>query len=268
MRVLFALTAVSLLASGCTRNEITGRRKFNAIPNGLMNSLGKSGYAETLAASDVQAGGNNVKTLRRVGKRIANAADEKNFAWEFNLIKDDTVNAWCMPGGYIGFYNGILPYLRTEAGMAFVMGHEVGHATAKHSAERLTQQLGVTGALTLTQAFLNRQSGISAEQKNTLFAAIGLGVEVGVLLPFSRKHESEADIIGLMYMADAGYPPGQAVGVWERMGAAGTRPPEFLSTHPSPDNRIKKINEWLPQARKRFRRNKRAGENTTQVVWQ
>jgi predicted Zn-dependent protease len=230
--------------------------------------MGTSGYAETLASVVVQAGGPNVNTLRRVGDRIAGVADEPKFAWEFNLIKEETINAWCMPGGYIGFYTGILPMLKTEAGMAFVMGHEVGHATARHSSQRMTQQLGVTGALGVVQAFLGGSKNVSDENKQILFGAIGLGAEVGLILPFSRSHESEADVVGLMYMADAGYQPGHSIGVWERMGAASpNRPPEFLSTHPDPTNRIKKLQEWLPNARKRFRRNIRAGEDTTKALW-
>lgn len=268
MRVATGLMIAALLATGCKRHPITGKRQFNAIPDGVMNNLGKSGYAETLAATQVQRNGRNAKTLNRVGKRISAAANEPKFDWQYNLLAEDTINAWCMPGGYIGFYTGILPFLSNEAGMAFVMGHEVGHATARHSGKRLTQQLGVAGALTLVQAFLSNSSKVSAANKELLFGAIGLGAEVGVILPFSRAHESEADLIGLMYMSDAGYPPDQAIPVWQRMDAgAGARPPEFLSTHPSPKTRIKNIKEWLPRARKRYRRNQRPKQNVTKKLW-
>lgn len=267
MRALVWMAAATLLV-GCSKNEITGRRGLNAIPDGVMNNLGKSGYQEVLASAPIQRDGPNVQILKRVGQRISSVVDEKGFAWEFNLINEATVNAWCMPGGYIGFYDGILPVLQSEAGMAFVMGHEVGHATARHSSERMTQQLGLTGALTVVQAFLSSADKVSDTNKGLIFGALGLGAEVGVILPFSRKHETEADVVGLMYMADAGYQPGQSVGVWQRMDKlGGERPPEFLSTHPAPDTRIKKLQEWMPAARKRFRRNIRQGENSEAPVW-
>jgi predicted Zn-dependent protease len=262
------MATLAVLATGCQKNDVTGRRGFNAIPDGVMKNLGESGYREVLASSPVQQQGQNVNILQRVGQRISGVVDEKGYAWEFSLINEPTVNAWCMPGGYIGFYDGILPVLRTEAGMAFVMGHEVAHATAKHSAERMTQQLGVAGALTIVQAFLAGSEDVSEGNKQIIFGALGLGAEVGVILPFSRKHESEADVVGLMYMADAGYQPGQSVGVWRRMDRmAGERPPEFLSTHPAPDTRIAKLEEWMPAARKRFRRNIRQGEDNTTQIW-
>lgn len=268
MRIAAGILIAGLLVSGCKRHPITGKRQVNAVPDNVMNNLGKTSYQETLAASNVAAKGPNVNVLDRVGKRISQAANEPKFDWQYNLIAEDTVNAWCMPGGYIGFYTGILPFLENEAGMAFVMGHEVGHATARHSGQRLTQQLGVAGALTLVQAFLSNSEKVSAQNKELLYGALGLGAEVGVILPFSRAHESEADLIGLMYMSDAGYPPEQAIPVWERMDSgAGSRPPEFLSTHPAPKTRIKNIREWLPRARKRYNRNKLARENVTQPLW-
>ncbi len=268
MRTVFVLGMVGIFAAGCKKNAITGRREVNLIPDGVMNALGKQGYQQVLSEAKIHESGPDVRRLRKVGRRISEVAGEPSFDWAYHLLQDDTVNAWCMPGGYIGFYDGILPYLRTEAGMAFVMGHEVGHATARHGAQRLTQQLGVAGALTLVQAFLAKSASLSEQQKNLIFGALGLGAEVGLILPFSRAHESEADLIGLMYMAGAGYPPGQAIGVWRRMGASGPRVPEFLSTHPSPERRIEKIEAWLPRARKRFRRNRRPGEDSTQVIWE
>ena len=263
-----ALCTVASLSMACNKIPYTGRKQLNVVPNVLMNSLGAQTYAATLAEVNVVGSGEDRKTLNRVGRRISKVANEPKYAWEFALIDDPTVNAWCLPGGYIGFYSGILPTLRNESGMAFVMGHEVGHAVARHGAERVSQQVGVIGGLTVLQAWVDGKSKLTAEQKTVLFGALGLGAEVGVLLPFSRLHESEADVIGMMYMAEAGYPPGQASEVWVRMGQlGGAKPPTFLSTHPSETQRIKNLTKWLPQAKKKFRRNKLPGDVTT-PIWQ
>lgn len=271
MRLVTKLIGASLLCAavvgGCKKVPYTRRTPVNAIPNALMNAVGAQSYVATLSEVNVKKGGKDDQTLSRVGGRISRVANKPNYDWEYALIDDASVNAWCMPGGKIGFYTGILPVLEHESGMAFVMGHEVAHAVAAHGGERMTQQLGVMGGLTVLQAYVDGKSKLTAEQKQILFGALGLGAEVGVLLPFSRMHEKEADVIGMMYMADAGYPPGQAPEVWTRMGQlGGERPPTFLSTHPSPEGRKANLAKWLPDARKKYLRNKLDG-NVTAQIW-
>jgi predicted Zn-dependent protease len=201
--------------------------------------------------------------LRTVGARIARATEElmrergleedlKNYKWEFNLIEDDkTVNAWCMPGGKVAFYTGILPITRNETGIAVVMGHEIAHAIAKHGNERMSQGLLTQlGGAALSVALSTQPAATS----NLFMTAYGVGAQVGFLLPYSRVHESEADRIGLILMAKAGYDPREAVPFWRRMNEkGGARPPELLSTHPAPETRIKQIEALLPEALKYYR---------------
>ena len=210
-----------------------------------------------LADLKVKKKGEDSDTLRKVGKRISNAAKQSKYDWEFSLIKSDEINAWCLPGGYIGFYTGILPVLKNEAGMAFVMGHEVGHATAHHGAERLSQQLTMVGGLVGLELFLRNRTTLKQQDRQLILGALGVGGTVGVLLPFSRMHESEADVVGMMYMSSAGYPPAESIKVWDRMEkeTGGSAVPAFLSTHPKSKKRQANQREWLPKARKRYQRN-------------
>jgi len=256
LRATAIVVGLATLALACTRAPYTRRIQFNLVPNGIMNGIGKTAYASMLSESKIAHGSDNARTLTQVGQRIARVADQPKFQWEYSLIRDDTVNAWCLPGGKIGFYTGILPVLENEAGMAFVMGHEVGHATARHGAERMSQQLALLGGLVGLEVYLSNQSELTAAQRAAILGAIGLGAEVGVLLPFSRAHESEADIIGLMYMSNAGYPPEESIKMWDRMSAlGGSSMPAFLSTHPSNAKRQENLREWMPKARKRYERN-------------
>jgi predicted Zn-dependent protease len=253
----FGTGTAALLAVACAKVPYTNRVQYNLVPNALMTSLGASSYTDALQGERVERKTEDAQTLNEVGRHIAGAADEPDYAWEFSLVDDPTINAWCLPGGYIAFYTGILPVLRNEAGMAFVMGHEVAHATAKHGAERLSQQLTLLGGMAGLELYLSDQTALTPEQRAMLLGALGLGAEVGVLLPFSRTHESEADIIGMMYMAEAGYPPAQSIDVWDRMEAqAPSGVPAFLSTHPSSEKRKANLREWLPRARKKYERNK------------
>ncbi|MEZ4319638.1 MAG: M48 family metallopeptidase [Myxococcota bacterium] len=266
-RITATLLALSALAIACTKVPITGRKQYNLIPEKLMISLGKSQYNSTLAKHQLAKGDDN-KVLQRVGKSIARVAKRSDYTWRYSLIRDQTINAWCLPGGFIGFYTGILPTLRHEAGMAFVMGHEVGHAVARHGSERLSQHLSVLGGMVGLYAILEGKTKLKTEQKLIIVGALGLATEVGVILPFSRMHESEADAIGVMFMAEAGYPPAQAKGVWDRMekNAGSSAIPVFLSTHPSHEKRKQTIDKWLPQAQKRFQRNK-SNRDTTVKLW-
>ncbi len=260
------LLSAALIA--CAKVPITGRRQLNLIPESLMISIGDSTYASMLADETLSTGNDNAQTLQTVGGAIA-AASGVDYDWEFRLIQDNqTINAWALPGGKSAVYTGLLPVVENEAGLAFVVGHEVGHATARHSAERLSQQLAVLGGLTGLYVYLDKKSELSDDQLAIVVAALGLGTEVGVLLPFSRQHEEEADIIGMMYMAKAGYPPDEATEVWDRMEAAtgGSSTPEFLSTHPSNENRKANLKEWKAEARKRYQRNK-LSRDTLKTLW-
>ena len=262
------LLAGSVTMLGCTKVPVTGRKQFNVIPESVMIGIGRQQFAQTLKDSRVERKTDDATVLQNVGRRISKVANRPTYKWRYALIDEPQVNAWCLPGGYIGFYTGILPVLKNESGMAFVMGHEVGHAVARHSGERLSQQLAVFGGLAGLSVYLDQGTELNKTQRAVLLGAMGAGATVGVILPFSRKHESEADAIGMMYMASAGYPPAESIRVWERMAetSKGASLPPFLSTHPSHERRQKELKEWLPQARKRYERN-RLPHDTLRDLW-
>ena len=257
-----------VFGAGCSKTPVTGRTQYNLIPDALIRPIGANAYTEMLSDAKVEKGTTDAKRLKKVGKRIAKVAGERSYRWRFSLIDERTINAWCLPGGKIAFYRGILPVLKNEAGMAFVTGHEVGHAVAHHGAERMTQQLTVIGGLAALYMYLDDRTRLSDNQKGMMIAALGLGAEVGILLPFSRRHEKEADIIGMMYMARAGYPPEESIEVWSRMKriAGSGSAPAFLSTHPASRKRKVNLRSWMRNAKKRYQRNKR-DENTLRTLW-
>jgi predicted Zn-dependent protease len=261
-------TAAVVLAVACAKSPYTGKTGFSVIPEATMQKLGKQTYDDVLSKSQVERGTDDAKRLAAVGRRIARTADKPDYDWETALIKDPQVNAFCLPGGHIAFYKGILPVLQNEAAMAYVMGHETGHALAHHGAQRMTEQLGLQGALTLVDMLLQGRTGLSKKEHNLVMGALGLGAQVGISLPFSRSQEKDADVIGMMLMADAGYPPKVAVDVWSRMeSATGKGPPAFLSDHPSYDQRAAVAKENLPEARKRYARSEHAPGDVTDRVW-
>jgi predicted Zn-dependent protease len=220
-------------------------------------------YNEFLSKNKTIENTPEAEMVKRVGTRIAGAVERyftendlsselKGYSWEFKLIEDKTVNAWAMPGGKVAVYTGLLPVARDETGLAVVMGHEIAHAVANHGDERMSQGLlAQMGGIALSAALAQKPR----ETNNLFLAAYGLGAQVGVLLPFSRLQESEADRLGLVFMAMAGYDPRNAVAFWERMAGhkEGAAPPEFLSTHPADDKRIEKIKELLPEAMKYYK---------------
>jgi len=209
--------------------------------------LGKTSFEEIKKSSTLVTASPDLDAIKRVGARIARAADRPQYHWEFILIKDKAVNAFALPGGKVAFYTGILPITMDESGVAVVMGHEVAHALARHGAERMSQQeIMAIGQTALMVAI----AGKSPAAQDALMSAYGVGAKLGVLLPFSRTQESEADKIGLILMAKAGYDPRAAVRFWQRMDevSGGKAPPEFLSTHPNDKKRIKEIEELLPVA--------------------
>jgi predicted Zn-dependent protease len=261
--------AAAALAVACNKVPYTGRVQYNLVPDSIMLGVGKSSYTSMLGEVKVTKKGPDHDILQGVGERISKVADQPKYNWEYSLIDDDdTLNAWALPGGYIAFYSGILPVLENEAGMAFVMGHEVGHATARHGSERLSQSLTLLGGLAGLEIYMANATKLKPEQRAVVLGALGVGATVGAILPFSRMHESEADVIGMMYMAEAGYPPKEGQRLWDRMEAA-TGPstlPAFLSTHPSNDKRKANLQEWLPQADKKFERNK-LSKDTRKELW-
>jgi predicted Zn-dependent protease len=220
------------------------------VPAGEELSLGEDSYKQALGEAKLSTDAAATALVRRVGERLAKAADRPDYKWEFNLIDDPkTINAWCLPGGKVAVYSGILPVTRDENGLAVVLGHEISHALARHGAERMSQSL-IThlGGAALSVAM----SGSPAATEALAQQAYGAGANVGILLPFSRKQESEADHIGLILMAKAGYDPANAVDFWERMSKAAGGGAEglgrYLATHPPNAERIKKIKEELPEA--------------------
>lgn len=247
----------------------TGRSQLTfALSPAQEIQLGEEAYREQLQGAKLVRSGPQYEMLMRIGPRIAQAAEHlypdslaTEFEWEFSLIDDPkTVNAWCLPGGKVAVYTGLLPVTRDEASLAVVVGHEVAHAIARHGAERISQQTGLQGLL-FAGGQLIGLSDMSASTQELTLQALGLGAQVGVLLPFSRTHESEADELGLYMSADAGYEPRAAIGLWERMAAAsgGSGPPEFLSTHPSEGTRIQRLEEHMPKALRYYNKARREG---------
>lgn len=246
------LAALLLAASACQHVPYTNRAHLVLVSAGQEQQLGLTQYQETLQKSKLSTDPAQVEQVRRVGQRIAAAADEPSFKWEFNVIDDPkTVNAWCLPGGKVAVYTGILPLTKDDEGLAVVLGHEVSHALARHGSERMSQgMLAQLGGAALDVALASKP----AETRALFDQAYAGGAQVGVLLPFSRKQESEADHIGLILMAKAGYDPRGAVPFWERMEkAAGSgAPPAFLSDHPTDAKRIQDIQHWIPEALKYY----------------
>lgn len=254
------LLAIITIAS-CATVPLTGRKQLSLVNEAEIQQQAALAYSDLLSDSKTKVikGSSQAAMVQRVGKNIAAAVNrflqengygnQYDFHWEFNLIEENQINAWCMPGGKVAVYSGILPVTQNEAGLATVMGHEIAHAIAKHSAERMSQTI-------LAQAGGVAVDVASAEKSNTtravLNTAYGLGGQLA-LLNYSRNQESEADRLGLVFMAMAGYDPNEAIGFWERMAQAketqgGGAPPEFLSTHPSDARRINDIKKLLPEA--------------------
>ncbi len=247
-----------LYTAGCAEVPLTGRSQFLLLPDSQINAMSFQEYRKFVAAHELSNDRQAVEMVRRVGWRIAHAVERylaakgrsdltAGYKWEFNLIEGKEKNAWCMPGGKVVVYTGLLPVVRDEAGLAVVMGHEIAHAVARHGNERISQQLALqVGGTALSTAV----AGTGTVTSGILRDAYGLGVNLGVLLPYSRIQETEADHLGLIFMAMAGYDPRQAVDFWKRMMNAekGPAPPELLSTHPSNRTRIESIIRFLPEA--------------------
>jgi predicted Zn-dependent protease len=262
-RMLTGLGFVMLILVACTTVPITGRQSLNLVSDSELLTMSLQEYQDVLHKAKLSQDQQKVQMVRNVGARIARATEDllrqrgleselRNYKWEFNLIQDDkTVNAWCMPGGKVAVYTGLLPVAQNETGLAVVMGHEIAHAVAKHGNERVSEGLlQQMGGAALSVAL----STSPAATSNLFLQAYGVGTNVAFLLPYSRTQESEADRIGLILMAKAGYDPRQAVPFWQRMAnSGGSRPPELLSTHPAPETRIRQIEALMPEAMSYYR---------------
>ena len=255
---LIAFATIMLFLS-CATNPFTGKKTMALVSNAQLFPTAFAQYDQFLSENKVVKGTKDAEMITRVGQRIATAAERwlnanghqgylKDYQWEYNLVEDKTVNAWCMPGGKIVFYTGILPIAQSETGVAAIMGHEVAHALANHGQQRMSagllQQLGAVGVVVAT-------GNESREKQEMFMQAYGAASTLGGMLPFNRTHETEADRIGLYLMAVAGYNPDEAAELWKRMKAnsGGQAPPEFLSTHPSNDTRIQNLQKLAPHAK-------------------
>ncbi len=263
------LLLACLMPVACQTAPLTGRYQFLPIPESTENEIGQSAWDQTLADAKAQGTlvtqGAAAKMVQRVGMAIAAAAKRhpetrelaESYSWEFVLLSSDQINAWALPGGRSAVYTGLLTVATNESELAAVMGHEVAHALARHSGERMAQNMMVQAGLTVA----NLLSGeMTEENRGLLMSSLGMVGEAGVLLPFSRAHESEADEIGLFLAADAGYDPRGSVRLWQKMGElGGERPPELLSTHPSEATRIEKLSDLMPKALKVYKKAQAAG---------
>ncbi len=261
-KVLFLIAAAAIL-SGCVLNKVTGRKQLSLVPESELQLMAVSQYGAFLSEHKVlkPSVSSDAAMVDRVGERIANAITRyytglgeqsviQGYKWEFNTIESKEANAWCMPGGKVVVYTGLLPITQNETALAIVVGHEIAHAIAKHGSERMSQgMMQQLGGVAL-QVALSQQP---QQTQNLFMQAYGIGSTVGAVLPWSRQQETEADKFGLMFAAMAGYNPQEAIPFWQRMAnAGGANPPEFLSTHPSNETRIKKLKQFMPEAMKYY----------------
>ena len=261
-RISILMLAVSLLY-GCATVPITGRRQLSLVSNEEVIPMSFVQYEQVLKESKLSGDQEQVAMVKGVGKRIQTAVEQymkennyetylDGFQWDFNLIEEDVMNAWCMPGGKVAFYTGIMETCQDEKGIAVVMGHEVAHAIANHGRERMSSGLVANGLLGGVSVAMGQNPSMTNE---ILMQSIGAGTKLG-MLSFSRKHESEADKMGLIFMAMAGYDPAEAPKFWERMSAnsSGSQQPEFMSTHPAHDTRISDLKAQIPEAMKYYKK--------------
>lgn len=241
-------------------NPETGRKSHVGMSVEQESALGLQSYQQILAKSRTVDSGPELEMVKRVVSRLAAAtgAAGQAFQWQVSLVGDEQVNAFCLPGGEIVVYTGILPVAQNEAGLATVLGHEMAHAISRHGAQRVLQQNITQTAMTGVAVSL---SDMDYEKQRAVMGALGVGAQFGILMPFSRKHESEADAIGLMFMARAGYDPEESIRFWERMEQASQNaPPEFLSTHPSHGTRIAQLQAEMPKALEEYRKATAGGQ--------
>lgn len=263
MKKTILLSFVVVLLTACSSVVLTGRKQLLLVSDAEVLSMSATAYKQFVDSVPASTNVTQTALVKKVGLNISQAVEnylktnglEKeiaNLKWEFSLVKDTSVNAFCMPGGKVVFFEGILPMTKTEAGMAVVMGHEIAHAVAKHANERMSQQMAAQFGSGIADMLLANKSAATRQTINVLY---GIGAQVGVILPYSRKHEYEADRLGLIFMAMAGYDPNEAVAFWQRMSADSKGSAlEFMSTHPSDENRITAMKAALPEALKYYKK--------------
>lgn len=265
IRRIFSLFLMTALLVACSKNPITGRSQAKLVPESELRAMAVSEYQQFLSSNKVVSPGANrdAEMVARVGQRITRGVEQfyaqngrsqdlEGYQWEYKLVDSKEANAWCMPGGKIVVYTGLLPITQNEAALAAVMGHEVAHAVFYHGNERMSQGLIQQLGGVALQVAASSQPQVT---QDLLYTAYGVGSQVGVMLPFSRKHELEADRYGLIFSAMAGYNPQEAISLWERMekASSGQKPPEFLSTHPSEGHRIEQLKKYMPEALKYYK---------------
>ena len=260
-KILASLAVAALLLTSCGSVPITGRKQLNLVSDSEVLQSSLASYSSFMKTAKVSTQKTQSEQVTRVGKRIAAATEAylkavglqneiQNFAWEFNLVKSDELNAWCMPGGKIVVYEGIMKIISSDDELAVVLGHEVAHAVAKHANERMSQQVAAQMGANVLGAVVSGQSYQTQAMAQQIY---GLGAQYGVMQPFSRKHESEADEMGLVLMTIAGYNPDVAITFWQKMNSAGqSSVPEFLSSHPSHETRIADIKKKLPGIKQKY----------------
>lgn len=255
--VALALVTLVSLAGACMKTPVTGRRAFVLLSEDEEMKLGADAYKEALKSEKLCGDNLTLSTVKKIGGQIKNVSGREKWPWEFKVIDEaKTMNAFALPGGKVAVYTGILEPAQNEAALAAIMGHEVAHAVARHGAQRVSQSLLIQAGLSAAALSVE-----DPKQKEAIVGGLGAGAALGVLLPFSREHELEADAIGLIYMAKAGYDPRQAVRFWERFKKAtgGDGAPEFLSTHPAPSSRIRALKKLLPKALKEYNKSPKRG---------
>lgn len=235
------------LTSSCSTTPISGNKAFLLTSAESENQQGEEAYRDILSKEKVVSDTKEAKMVEAIGKRIAAIANQPNFQWEFKTLQSDSPNAFCLPGGKVAVYTGIFKYAKNEAGLATIMGHEIGHAIARHGGQRMTQAMATNIALAgVAAAGLSK---MDSDKKNLVMAALGAGATIGIILPFSRANETEADEIGLTLMSRAGFDPHEAINFWDRFSEAGGKsPPAFLSTHPPSAKRKEHLQSLLPKA--------------------
>ena len=263
MKNIFALLISACLLAGCALNLVTGRNQLSLVQESELQLMATDQYKTFLTENKVlnSATSRDASTVDRVGARIANAIKKyydsegkpsvlEGYSWEFNTVNSKEINAWCMPGGKVVVYTGLLPVTQNETALAIVMGHEIAHSVAKHGNERMSQAMvQQMGGMALEVALAQKPQ----ETKDLFLTTYGIGSEVGAMLPWSRQQETEADQYGLIFAAMAGYDPREAIPFWQRMSTAGGgSPPEFLSTHPSDETRLRKLKQFIPEALKYY----------------
>lgn len=265
VKKILSLFLVAATVVACSTNQITGRSQLHLLPESELQAMGAQQYQQFLSQSKVvsPSGDRDAEMVRRVGRRLASAVEQyfaskglqdklQGYDWQYNLVADNQANAWCMPGGKIVVYTGLLPYTRNEAALAIVLGHEITHAVFQHGNARMSQQMLAQG---LGSALSVAMSSKPQQTQNIFLQAFGVGSTLGIL-KFSRNDESEADHYGLIWAALAGYNPQEAIPFWQRMAEAqnsSAKPPAFLSDHPTDEKRIADIQKWMPEALKYYK---------------